>query len=264
MILLYHLNSLEGDNMKRAIFAVMAVLMMVGSAAADEKMVRLKAELEALKGNRLDRLDQLGSKYGRSVKAVVSAEVEGEWVAKLLVHDCGKNAQGLTGLAAYGQIEENKVLSDIINGNYPGSKIMCNGEATNGMFYKDGKEYYIVNGKFARMEDTTRKNGLRTELAANLIWRETDTNGNYVVIKFDEKNPNESRVIDAKLPISINTSGAVVNNGMGVAISSNELITALNNFYRTETEALMQQMATGVLCGLDWRQGLVDMMTTKK
>lgn len=243
---------------KRFLLAAMAVLMVAGQAVGGE------APGDAERQARLNRLDT--TKYGRSVKAWVSHVTKGERFATLLRQECGKNATGLQSFDAVAQIEYNKTLSERFNQQYPGSQIVCNGDATYGMFNARGDEYYFVNGRFVRWENKTGQNGLRGELAAdNLIFRMTDPNGNYVVIRFDEQNPSASGFIDAKLPISMNANGAVMNDSKGVAISTNELVAALNRFYRTETLDTDQMHEIGV-CMLTMpgaRKALIDMMVKK-
>ena len=160
-----------------------------------------------------------------------------------------------------------KAVSEQIPVSRPGSKIDCNGQRTTGMFYEGGYEFYIASGQFVRWEMKIEDNGLSYVLnPATLTQRISDRGGNYLTIKYDSGNPSASRFIDAHLPITIQASGAVVAGGQGVAISSNELMEQLNKFYHNKMKDLstMRSTAESLLIDPDFRKFFVDVTFKSK
>lgn len=226
--------------MKRFLLAVVAVLVMAGGAAA---------EAEA-------------DKYVKSVAAVKDILSRGGNVATALVNQCSTDPLpdvGEAGNVVY-LTSFYKTRSERLNEYYPASRIECGGQKTSGMVFVNEQEFHVASGRFVRWAKTTKSNSLKHELSAdNMIYRIGDDAGNYIVMMFNEGNPRASRFIDAKLPVSINSNGAAVVGGKGLAVSSNELIDGLNRFYRDHIISdPMTALAVSMLTDPGWRQDLID------
>jgi len=216
--------------MKKVIFAAIAVLVMAGPAAADKYTESVDFAVGVM---------QIGNNVAAAtVKSCTPKDANGSWVYKNGFY---------------------KARSEYINNEAAGSKIVCGGANTSGMYYSDeGSEFYIAGGKFVRYESNAGANGLRIQIAAdNLVLRVADSNGNYIAIQYDRDNPNASRFIDAKLPISLQSNRADKFEGHGVAISSNELIRAINVAYHNDVDGLMLAYASSLLLKPEQRELLV-------
>lgn len=252
--------------MKRTILAVMAVLMIAGQAAAwetDQQINQRQLEQRKLRDQqrRAERLKTGTDHYSRSVNSILSVVLDGKRFADYVAYYCG-GGEGL-GNDVW---QYNKVMSEGFNAKNAGSRMECNGSHSNGMVYVQGVEYYLVDGDIARIEDNTRRNGTAWEINADsLIFRSSDRAGNYVVIQYDESSPNRSRVIDAKLPISINERGETMNYGGGVAIERNRLIDAANRLYpqAPNVEYTLDDFAHDLLLSPEMRDRLIKSLTAK-
>ena len=251
--------------MKKVLLAVMMMMVMAGPAASadwDKANLAAKAKMdqEDQKRRELRRVDGT-DKYSNSVRSVLDIVFLGEQYADYTAYYCYE--AGIAELGA--SFQWNRQMSDYFNSANAGSQMQCGGEHSNGMFYVKGDEFYLANGRLVRYERKTKERGLAYELSAdNLIYRISDSNGNYVVMQFDEHRPGRSRYIDAKLPISLQSNGAIMADGKGVAISSNELISGLNKFYRDYVRGdkfTMPYIAKALLLEPDSRQLLVDFMS---
>ena len=283
--------------MKRAIFAALTVLVMAGTAAAelDERDINCRTfdlhntwpnsakhvgERAYCESEKAGEAPSVSLQKAREAYSVQKAQLDAH--PELAVDFYTQSYQDTASVVRNGIKAANKVvdlctckdtenklgclfylkkISEQIPTLRPGSKIDCNGQRTSGMLYVDGEEFHIASGQFVRWELKIEDNGLSYVLnPTTLTQRISDRGGNYLTIRYDSGNPSASRFIDAHLPITVQASGAVVVDGQGVAVSSNELMEQLNKFYRNKMKDIstMSSTADALLIDPDFRKFFID------
>jgi len=147
---------------------------------------------------------------------------------------------------------------------YPGSQLNClsgggtwvNGKQTN--FIENGIVYKATyNGAWGLVAEYDYPAEGHNEMMVRI----TDPKGSYIAILADLKNPRNSRFVEAKLPVNMQSSGTVVGADKGFQYTSDELVTAMNLIY-TQVQVLpkstLMTYANALLIDRNERQILIN------
>src|SRR6266702_3342312 len=198
--------------------SVMCLLSFVGVAAAEDGYTNTVTSLKKIIGEAQERESYV--RYFCDANAIGKPENN-------------KNARGFS---ESNSVFEQNVRSDISNlfaKRNPGSQFNC---ITGSGTWVISKATWFFNGGRAFKSTYLGEWGLTDEYdfptdGNNMVVRITDPQGNYIAILADLNNPSNSKYVETRLPINIQSSG-IVTGDKGYQYSSDELVMAMNAIYK--------------------------------
>lgn len=202
--------------------------------------------------------------YQKTVAEARNEIREGQRTAEYVVYFCGPKLSPDPTSTFNTRVQAG--MGGHLSQRYPGSQMNCNSHT--GVFRdRGGYDYHLIDGQINRTVIppagglTWEANMIRKgrEVVA-VVYVGTDTSGNSIRLIIDIDNARESRFLDARLPISLQ-SGRVATGDKSLNITGNELIWALNEVYRTVAAPggdMMFSVANSLFLNPDYREWFVN------
>lgn len=115
---------------------------------------------------------------------------------------------------------------------FPGSNISCmSGAGANGTLVRGAETYAVSNGKTIKMTIKT-DSGFDNEISFGYqkTLAKVSDGRNFITLEINHTSPNQSRYIDANLPVIAETQSSILAE-KGISLRNNELISLLNEYY---------------------------------